>query len=410
MLDNQVRILSLNCWGLKYISTEREARITAISERLRECSHYDIVALQELWVDRDYEHIKAAVAHFLPHTKRFYSGILAGPGLVVFSRWPIAHSSVFRFPLNGRPSAFFRGDWYVGKSVGFCIIDHPSGLKIDVFNAHLHAPYGTGDAAYTCHRTSQAWEMARLAARASETGHVVFAVGDLNSRPGTLMHQLFERTGRLSDAWVTCHGEYEGNIASLSPEDQILLAGVTSDSQLNTWRVNYAKERAKRLDYIFYDETTAAPSECKVVFTEPIPNIGSVSDHFGIEGSFVIHTPTPRQCDTDVEGSLTMFEQILMMITEYKPVAKWQASWRIWHFWLSNATVVGMMVAIWWAAKSGRAYVGFIFTTATALIMTVGVIQGLIGYLFGWAETRALKEFEDEIWMARTYLAPTKAL
>lgn len=408
MADNQVRILSLNCWGLKHLSRNREARITAIAERLRDSHEYDIVALQEVWVDRDYEQLKSAVAHFLPHSKRFYSGILAGPGLTVFSRWPIEHSSVFRFPLNGRPSAFFRGDWYVGKSVGFCIIDHPSGLKIDLLNAHLHAPYGTGDAAYTCHRTSQAWEMARLARRASETGHVVFAVGDLNSRPGTLMHQLFEQTGRLSDAWLALRGEYQGNIAELSLEDQILVAGVTSDSQLNTWRTHYAKERAKRLDYIFFDETTATPTQCAVVFTEPIPDVGSVSDHFGIEASFQVHSPGPRSTAPDVSEMASMYDQILMMITEYKSVAKWQSTWRIWHFWLSNLVIVGLLIAVWWAAKSNRAYVGFIFIFATALIMATGIVQGLMGFLFGRAETRALKEFEDEIWMARNYLVPSK--
>jgi hypothetical protein len=44
---------------------------------------------------------------------------------------------MWRYPLNGRPTAFWRGDWYVGKGVASALIRHPSGQLIEVFNTHV---------------------------------------------------------------------------------------------------------------------------------------------------------------------------------------------------------------------------------------------------------------------------------
>lgn len=60
-----------------------------------------------------------------------------GGGLVILSKWPIETSSMFRYPLNGRPTAFWRGDWYVGKGVACASIRHPSGKLVEVFNTHV---------------------------------------------------------------------------------------------------------------------------------------------------------------------------------------------------------------------------------------------------------------------------------
>jgi hypothetical protein len=44
---------------------------------------------------------------------------------------------MWRYPLNGRPTAFWRGDWYVGKGVASALIRHSSGQLIEVFNTHV---------------------------------------------------------------------------------------------------------------------------------------------------------------------------------------------------------------------------------------------------------------------------------
>jgi len=58
--------------GLAIISKDRHARIQAIAEYLASSS-YDIVALQELWVYKDYEIIRSQVQHNLPFSRFFHT-------------------------------------------------------------------------------------------------------------------------------------------------------------------------------------------------------------------------------------------------------------------------------------------------------------------------------------------------
>ena len=57
--------------GLKYVAKHRTQRIAAIANSLAG-SDYDIIALQELWVFADYEHVRASVSSHLPYSKFFY--------------------------------------------------------------------------------------------------------------------------------------------------------------------------------------------------------------------------------------------------------------------------------------------------------------------------------------------------
>lgn len=140
-----LKVISLNCWGLKYISTHRHARLVEIGAQLGAADPPpDILALQECWTQQDYLAIRSATAHILPHGKFYYSGIFGG-GLVILSRWPIEESNMVRYPLNGRPTAFFRGDWYVGKGVACARIrfGKDEGDVVEVFCTHVRfdAPF-----------------------------------------------------------------------------------------------------------------------------------------------------------------------------------------------------------------------------------------------------------------------------
>lgn len=97
---------------------------------------HDIIALQEFWVHSDYLNLRRKTSSVLPYGKFYFSGAIGG-GLVILSKWPIETSSMFGYPLNGRPTAFWRGDWYVGKGVACASIRHPSGRLIEVFNTHV---------------------------------------------------------------------------------------------------------------------------------------------------------------------------------------------------------------------------------------------------------------------------------
>lgn len=115
-------------------------RLNEIGLRIAQASPlHDIVALQEVWVHGDYLNLRNTTRHVLPYGKFYHSGALGG-GLVVLSRWPLEQSSMFRYPLNGRPTAVHRGDFYVGKGVACALIRHPSGRAIEVFNTHVRTP------------------------------------------------------------------------------------------------------------------------------------------------------------------------------------------------------------------------------------------------------------------------------
>lgn len=130
-----LRVLTLNCWGLKFISKHRPGRIRAIGRALT-AGTADIVALQEVWVEEDYQTLRTLVASRLPYAHRFLSGILGG-GLVILSKYPIIESEFRPYSLSGSPTRFYHGDWFVGKGIGRCRILHPELGPLDILNTHV---------------------------------------------------------------------------------------------------------------------------------------------------------------------------------------------------------------------------------------------------------------------------------
>lgn len=137
----RINILTINCWGLKYLAKHRNARLAEIGARIATADTApDIVGLQECWTQEDYRSIRQQTQRILPYGKFYHSGIFGG-GLAILSKWPIVESSMVGYPLNGRPTAFFRGDWFVGKGVACArIIMGPCEDDVaDVFCTHVRA-------------------------------------------------------------------------------------------------------------------------------------------------------------------------------------------------------------------------------------------------------------------------------
>ena len=335
---NGIHVLTLNCWGLKYLSKYRSERLSEIGNRLGAYSPpLDIVGLQECWTYSDYAYIRDCTKHILPYAKFYHSGIFGG-GLAIFSRWPIEESSMFRYPLNGRPTAFFRGDWFVGKGVACAKIRTSDGRAIEVFNTHLHAPYEREPSdSYICHRTAQAWEIGKLMRAALDRGSLVLGLGDFNMVPLSFAHVLVESQGKVKDVWRVLKpgssvgastgaaeqerrrkmGEKECPTVRESLDDH----GHTCDSALNTWRWNKAHRRslergrdrkvensqldprAKRLDYIFFGglESGWKINEVRVSLTERHPMLlCSLSDHFAVE-AMLVPSKRPRGLSTTID-------------------------------------------------------------------------------------------------------------
>ncbi|TPX11240.1 uncharacterized protein E0L32_001058 [Thyridium curvatum] len=341
-LPTEINVVSLNCWGLKFISKLRNERLAEIGRRLAAADPApQIVGLQECWCQDDYLAIRRQTAHILPHGKFYYAGAF-GAGLAILSRWPIEESTMFRYPLNGRPTAFWRGDWFVGKGVAVAKIRYGPGPEhvVEVFNTHTHAPYEEGRRVdtYFCHRLAQSWEFAKLMrAAASARGHLAVGLGDFNTPPALLTYRLLVAgapgdPATARDAWRVLHpdsslGAYAHHAAERARGRPLPTAhynlvenGATSDSAYNTWRWSRARQRqlgrprtaaagvssrhevapedpcpnGKRLDHVFVAGDTAswAVADARVGMVEPHPTLEcSVSDHFSMEVRLVATRP-----------------------------------------------------------------------------------------------------------------------
>lgn len=138
-LPTEINIITLNCWGLLYLSKHRAQRLKAIGHQIAIADPPPhIVGLQECWTQEDYRSIREQTRFVLPYGKFYHSGPF-GSGLAILSKWPIEESTMYRYPLNGRPTAFFRGDWYVGKGIACARVRYGVGQKqvIEVFNTHV---------------------------------------------------------------------------------------------------------------------------------------------------------------------------------------------------------------------------------------------------------------------------------
>lgn len=146
-MPEPLQVLTLNCWGLKYLAKFRHERLSQIGAEIAAANPApSIVALQECWTQQDYLSIREQTKDILPYGKFYFSGIMGG-GLAILSKWPIEASNMLRYVLNGRPTAFFRGDWFVGKGVACAKIRVMDGSRkgryISVFCTHVRASHCT---------------------------------------------------------------------------------------------------------------------------------------------------------------------------------------------------------------------------------------------------------------------------
>lgn len=403
----KIRLVTFNTFGLKFIAKHRRERLCAIAEKLGSLGeNYDIVALQEVWCEADWDYICLQTSNAFPHRRIFYSGIITGPGLAVLSKYPITSTFLYRFPINGRPSAFFRGDWYVGKSVAVTILKVGDCSKpVALMNTHMHAPYASkGDAAYACHRVCQAWDFSKIAKLLSQAGYAVIFVGDLNSVPGSLPHRVFEIEASLSDSWQLLKGSVPSNeLSKMDPQDQIEKGGVTCDSQINTFRLDRRLSDAKRLDYAFIDAKSLQPTDASVEFTEVSPRFGSFSDHFAYHVDVSVTSEVGQVGGATLDEKFLLYNDMLATLKDYESTMDWQRNWRVVHFVGSLVFVVGAFVAVPFASRSAF-WASEVFMVVTVIVAVTGVVNGLIVLLFGKSERRAMREVEMEVRDAKNSL------
>ncbi|KAA1066375.1 phospholipase C type enzyme [Puccinia graminis f. sp. tritici] len=491
-----VKFLTLNCWGLKFVSAHRQERIHAIADFLacssslhsRSCStnslepfsdlahsstkipagpeipnkhssaspqptnettsfgssskSFDIVALQELWVYHDFLVIRdRAKEGGFKYSKWFHSAAL-GSGLAILSRFPIISSHFHPYLLNGHPLHFIQGDFFVGKSVGSCLLDVPTVGEVEVFTTHLYAPHDVPAPEWKrAHRTAQAWELAKLVRASAERGRTVFVCGDLNSVPSSLPITLLQSYGQLRDSWIASHPNGLSTISTneMTYRTAIQEEGITCDSLINTFTASKnaanrgAKGYGKRLDYILYrpaakrltrrdrlgrcqtefiDDQNITCGHCAVILTDPIPVFGySYSDHFAVEASFTIYPSQSTKLEYDHSGrpdeqsnnvktlgppKLTT-EQLNNCISAL--MVKYRSSERSTQvqlalFLLCVLLIPGVSVA---ASFQPLKYLNWIFTLLSFAVGGFGITMLYSGFLAGNWERSAIQEVCDQV-------------
>ncbi|ORY87097.1 Endonuclease/exonuclease/phosphatase [Protomyces lactucae-debilis] len=400
-MPDELEIVSLNCWGLKYISELTDERIAHIADELANGTS-DIVCLQEIWQRRHWRLLRDRVKDRLPHSKYFYSGMM-GSGLAILSRHPIIGTDMRPYTLNGRPQAFYRGDWFVGKGVASVVILLPSKRKCQIFNTHMHAPYNERVDTYLCHRTAQGWDLRKMLKASVEAGYLTFATGDFNSVPGSLVHRFL--TTYLSDSFITLNPElplFPDSETQQSAQELVDVYGATCDvSPLNSWRQTQAPDmEAKRLDYVFHDDKVV-PKSVQVIFTERVPLVNcSPSDHFGLSCRYIIkesgwHTYRPLDRSD--------YDEMLSLVNQYMKRERLHSELRIGHFWVSVVALFYIHYRMFLASPIVAGCLGLL----SLVVAVTGLMSGLVGAIFGWWELRSLYEFRDEVYRSRRMYALT---
>ncbi|KAF8971679.1 inositol phosphophingolipids phospholipase C [Flammula alnicola] len=409
--ESRIRVLSLNCWGLKYVSKSLNERIEAIANELGNSS-YDIIALQEIWVFAHYERVQQRVAARLPHSKFFYSGAL-GSGLAIFSRYPIISAAVHPYSLNGTPLDVAGGDWFVGKAAAYVVILHPLLGQVQVFNTHLFAKGGEdGPEHNRAHRLVNAWEFAKLTRQAAELGRYIIALGDFNSIPPTLPMTVILQHAALNDSWAVTHPEV--NAAQIStPMEAIQRLGITADSPVNSWSAGKLYARGtwgKRLDYVLYRQPDrpgqAVPVlkavESKVVFTDLVAGRAfSHSDHFGLEATLEIvpqslddtsQTPPTQSARKELSSAATA--TTIQALTSCYRFSRERSRRELIVFGLCLLILVGIVIGTAWLPESWINPIFILFTIFVAWLATTMLYEG---FIFGNWECNALMNVIEEL-------------
>ncbi|KAF9469781.1 inositol phosphophingolipids phospholipase C [Collybia nuda] len=418
MTESQICVLSLNCWGLKFVAKNRLDRIEGIAHEL-ENSNHDIIALQEIWVFSDYENIQDRVSKRLPYSKFFYSGAL-GAGLAILSRFPIVATSVHPYSLNGAPVDVAAGDWFVGKAAASVVILHPVLGQVQIFNTHLFAKGGEDGPEYNrAHRLVNAWEFAKLARQAAEMGRYVIAAGDFNSIPTTLPITVIREHAALSDSWLVTHPGGGASTVS-SPIEAITQYGITADSPLNSYSAGKALDPharqfwGKRLDYILYRQpyrprattgqtfTVIRATECKVVMTAKVPGRDfSFSDHFGLEATLAIEaTPvfetsvSQNSPTAPSELSNASIATVIQALTSCYRFSRMRAKRELLIFGLCLVILLAITIGTSWLPHSWINPILLVFTIFIAWLATTMLYEG---FLYGNWECNALMNVIEEL-------------
>ncbi|XP_006613818.1 putative neutral sphingomyelinase [Apis dorsata] len=322
-----INILTLNCWGIPYVSPNRSARMTAIADKFA-TENYDIICLQEIWSINDFKMIKAKTQEQLPYSHYFYSGVI-GSGLCILSKFPIKDVIFHKWPLNGYVHKIHHGDWFGGKGVGLCKLQIHN-WNVNVYIAHLHAEYNKHNDEYIAHRVLQAFDTAQFIRMTSGGADSTILGGDLNTEPQDLVYRIICGVAGLTDACSNSSSNLGTNECA-------------NNSYTNSKHANTLPD-GKRIDHILYQGTKNVKIEI-TNFQHPFPNRVpyknfSYSDHEAIMATFKFSIGESKIINIDIRDSLK--EAINICETSLKNVRRQ----RFWYLLLGCILIIPLIWSI----------------------------------------------------------------
>ncbi|XP_041639722.1 sphingomyelin phosphodiesterase 2 isoform X1 [Cheilinus undulatus] len=440
-----VRVFSLNCWGIRYLSKHCPQRYTMIGDLLCKEEH-DIVLLQEVWSEKDYLSLKKKLASCHPHSHYFKSGVI-GSGLAIFSKYRIQDTFVYRYSLNGYPymthiqpnennsEAFFyvrtdhlsttghnsynmslshqlasliahHGDWFGGKAVGMAVLNIGS-LTANVYVTHLHAEYCRDKDSYLPHRVVQAWELQQFVRYTSSGADVVILGGDLNMHPQDLGNRLLRTYTGLKDSYLET-AKFDGceNGLTLIADNPFI-----SKKELGPF------EKGIRIDYVLFKGSSKTDITCDYMCTTK----GSVPDHpfpysdheaLTAELRLKTHTPTDDGSDSQSKSQDSAAERVAELVdivTEARTEVKvgLHCAERM-RYTAARTGVMGLALLIlelaiaavpWLALGAEQPFPRTSFYLLAALCFAILLSTSLL-YIFYTMELKSLQGAEDQMRLA----------
>jgi sphingomyelin phosphodiesterase 2 len=291
----------------------RDERMFAIASELSK-GEYDIVILQEIWTQSDYDKLCMTILPSLPYTHYFHSGIF-GSGVCIFSKYVIHETIHHRFTLNGHAQKVFQSDWYCGKSVGLAKIQIKD-FHVNVYGTHLHAQYHEPDD-NEAHRAVQSFEMSQFIKHTSEGCDMVIVAGDFNFRPDQLGYKVIRYCSNLDDAWIARREKDRS-------EDEEMTCD-RPDNPYTALSALRTHPNGIRLDYIMFRQNAGIDITCEKCYVtmQKIPDKPyHYSDHEGVAAVFSVRrnvTAMGKRCESgEIEKHLS--ELLLVVDSGIKKV------------------------------------------------------------------------------------------
>ena len=277
-----LQVASLNTWGL-ILAPFRSSRMQAIANKFVG-SDFDVLLVQELWVESDYTKMASAMHDRFPFSQYFPAGIV-GSGQACFSRWPIVDIDYRRYSLAGRPERIFHGDWYSGRGASMCRVKHPELGYINLYNTHLVASYarhGSKDI-YSMHRLSELYELVAFVDETSGEEGISILAGDFNTEPEDRPYRMLlrERALYTPQRHSLLRSVWDDN--SGVPVEQRMTSGLPGNV--------FPSGGLKQLDHILYlNNGRLRSASAEVILTGSIPKHDyNYSDHAAISTTFVCY-------------------------------------------------------------------------------------------------------------------------